>query len=44
MNNAVLVRGQWMEYIYICRAIFHVGAANGTGLPIFSNFIWKEKR
>ncbi|GIN84751.1 hypothetical protein J6TS2_11370 [Heyndrickxia sporothermodurans] len=44
MSNAVLIRGQWMEYIYICRAIFHAEAANGTSLSIFSNFIWNIKR
>jgi hypothetical protein len=44
MNNAVLVRGDWMSYLSICRAIFHEAAANGTSLPIFSNFIWKTKR
>ncbi|WP_263623359.1 RAxF-45 family protein [Bacillus infantis] len=44
MNNAVLLRGDWMSYLSICRAIFHEAAANGTSLSIFSNFIRKTKR
>ncbi|WP_268877592.1 RAxF-45 family protein [Heyndrickxia camelliae] len=44
MNQAVFVRGQWMEHLYICRAIFHAVAINGISMPIFSNCIWKQKR
>ncbi|WP_281397266.1 RAxF-45 family protein [Heyndrickxia vini] len=43
MSNTVFVRGQLMDYMYICRAIFHTQAANGISLPIFSNFILKKR-
>lgn len=44
MNQTVLKRGFWMEFIYIHRAIFAAIAANGTSVSIFSNFIAKIKQ
>ncbi|MGB8000541.1 MAG: RAxF-45 family protein [Anaerobacillus sp.] len=38
MSNA-FVRTEFMEYVSICRAIFHEEAAQGTSLSKFSNFI-----
>ncbi|WP_347551988.1 RAxF-45 family protein [Pseudalkalibacillus hwajinpoensis] len=38
MSNA-FVRTEFMDYVSICRAIFHDEAAIGTGVPNFSNFI-----
>jgi hypothetical protein len=37
MNRSVGLHGQFLEYIYICRAIFHVFAFNGIRMPFFSN-------
>jgi hypothetical protein len=39
MNNSAVVRTQFLDFIYICRAIFHVVAANGIRMPFFSNCI-----
>jgi hypothetical protein len=39
MNNSAGMRAQFLDYIYICRAIFHVAAANGIRMPFFSNCI-----
>ncbi|WP_377891142.1 RAxF-45 family protein [Alkalihalobacillus sp. R86527] len=38
MLNAV-VRTEFEDYASCCRAIIHDGAANGTRMPFFSNFI-----
>ncbi|WP_409253125.1 RAxF-45 family protein [Bacillus sp. SCS-153A] len=39
MKSSVGLHGQFLEYIYICRAIFHGTAVKGTRMPIFSNSI-----
>lgn len=39
MNRSVGLHGQFLEYIYICRAIFHGFAFNGIRMPFFSKFI-----
>ncbi|WP_267128893.1 RAxF-45 family protein [Cytobacillus dafuensis] len=44
MSQAVLMRGFWMEFIYIYRAIFAGFAVNGISMPFFSNFIAKIKQ
>lgn len=44
MNNAVLVRGFCMEFLYINRAIFAIAVVNGTSMPFFSNLIAKFKQ
>ncbi|PLR96079.1 RAxF-45 family protein [Bacillus sp. T33-2] len=44
MTQPVLAHGFWMEFLYICRAIFHVAAANGIRMPFFSNCILEPKR
>ncbi|MDO6654971.1 RAxF-45 family protein [Anaerobacillus sp. 1_MG-2023] len=38
MSNA-FVRTEFMDYVSICRAIFHEVAAEGTGVSKNSNFI-----
>ena len=44
MNQTVLMRGFWMEFLYIYRAIFAIIAANGISMPFLSNFIAKIKQ
>ncbi|WP_343796956.1 RAxF-45 family protein [Bacillus carboniphilus] len=44
MNRFVVIRGQILDFMYICRAIFHDAAANGTRMPFFSNCIMITKR
>ncbi|MFC4559245.1 RAxF-45 family protein [Virgibacillus kekensis] len=39
LNQAVLVRGCWMDFLYFCRAKFAVAVANGTRMPFSSNSI-----
>ncbi|MGM0845558.1 RAxF-45 family protein [Bacillus salacetis] len=39
MKSSVGLHGQFLEYIYICRAIFHGFAFNGIRMPFFSNSI-----
>ncbi|MDQ0177250.1 RAxF-45 family protein [Bacillus chungangensis] len=41
MSQAVIARVQWIEFLYIRRAIFSVVIANGTSVPFFNNIIWK---
>ncbi|PFG11859.1 RAxF-45 family protein [Bacillus sp. es.036] len=41
MSNA-FVRTEFMEYVSICRAIFHEVAIEGTSVSKFSNFIRKK--
>ncbi|WP_335871001.1 RAxF-45 family protein [Bacillus sp. 2205SS5-2] len=33
------LRTQFLAYIHICRAIFHVNIVEGMSLPFFNNFI-----
>lgn len=44
MNQAVCMRGFWMEFIYIYRALFAGVAVNGISLPFFSNLIANIKQ
>ena len=44
MNQTVVMRGFWMEFLYIYRAIFAAIATNGISMPIFSNLIAKIKQ
>jgi len=44
MNKTVLVRGFWMEFLYIYRAKFAAVAVNGISMPFFNNFIAKDKQ
>nr|WP_281269352.1 RAxF-45 family protein [Falsibacillus pallidus] len=39
MKSSVGLQGQFLEFIYICRAIFHANFNKGTSLPFFRNFI-----
>ncbi|OZM57010.1 hypothetical protein CIB95_09580 [Lottiidibacillus patelloidae] len=43
-NCSNVSHGQFLSYIYICRAIFHDGIAQGIRMSFFSNFIWKIER
>ncbi|WP_269320320.1 RAxF-45 family protein [Bacillus sp. EB01] len=36
MNRSVGLHGQFLEFIYICRAIFHEIAFNGIRMPFFA--------
>ncbi len=36
MNRSVGLRGKYLDYIYICRAIFHVFAFKGISVSFFS--------
>ncbi|WP_281503651.1 RAxF-45 family protein [Ectobacillus sp. JY-23] len=36
MNYVLAARAQFLDFIYICRAIFHVTAVNGTGLSFYN--------
>ncbi|WP_199738143.1 RAxF-45 family protein [Falsibacillus albus] len=38
MERSVGLHGQFLEFIYICRAIFHVEFAKGTSMPFFKQF------
>lgn len=44
MNRSIVVRTQFLDFIYICRAIFHCVVANGIRMPFFSNFITTIER
>ncbi|WP_281183666.1 RAxF-45 family protein [Bacillus marinisedimentorum] len=37
MNRSVMNRGQEMDFLYLCRAIFHDQSADGIRMPFFSN-------
>ncbi|MFC0273904.1 RAxF-45 family protein [Metabacillus herbersteinensis] len=39
MNHSVAARAKFLDYIYICRAIFHAIVTNGIRMPFFNNFI-----
>lgn len=39
LNQAVLVRGFWIEFLYLNRAKFAVVVDNGTRVSFFSNSI-----
>ncbi|WP_433747175.1 RAxF-45 family protein [Falsibacillus pallidus] len=39
MKSSVGLQGQFLEFIYICRAIFHANFNKGISLPFFRNFI-----
>ena len=41
MSNA-FVRTEFMEYVSICRAIFHEVVIKGTSVSNFNNFIRKQ--
>ncbi|WP_338033014.1 RAxF-45 family protein [Lentibacillus sediminis] len=36
-NQAVFVHGNWMEFLYFCRAKFAVSAADGIRMSFFSS-------
>jgi hypothetical protein len=36
MNRSTGLRGKYLDFIYMCRAIFHVFAFKGTRMPFFS--------
>ncbi|MGE7218389.1 RAxF-45 family protein [Priestia koreensis] len=44
MNRFTVLREQWLEFMYICRAIFHAGVRNGISLSFFRNSILEIKR
>ncbi|WP_275477412.1 RAxF-45 family protein [Bacillus coahuilensis] len=39
MKQTVGLRGQFLSYVYICRAIFHDVVMNGTRLSFFSTHV-----
>ncbi|WP_338055343.1 RAxF-45 family protein [Shimazuella alba] len=39
MNNSAGLRVQFLDFITICRAIFHVAVVNGIRMSFFSNCI-----
>ncbi|MBM7362218.1 RAxF-45 family protein [Priestia taiwanensis] len=39
MNYSVTLRASFLEYVSICRAIFHGFAVNGIRMPFFSKCI-----
>ncbi|MBP1943784.1 RAxF-45 family protein [Cytobacillus luteolus] len=43
MSRSVVIRGQFLEFIYICRAIFHAFAVNGIRMSFFSNCIATQR-
>jgi hypothetical protein len=44
MSRSVGLHGQYLEYIYICRAIFHEVAINGIRMPFFRQLNRKTER
>jgi hypothetical protein len=38
MVRSIFVRVQWLEALYLCRAIFHDVVFQGGSLPFFRNF------
>jgi hypothetical protein len=44
MSRSVGLHGQFLAYIYICRAIFHEIAFNGISMPFFSKLNMKSER
>jgi hypothetical protein len=44
LSRSVGLHGQYLEYIYICRAIFHEVAFNGIAMPFFRQFNRKTER
>jgi hypothetical protein len=44
MSRSVGLQGQYLEFIYICRAIFHEVANYGTSLPFFSQMNIKNQQ
>ncbi|MDM5186673.1 RAxF-45 family protein [Bacillus sp. DX4.1] len=44
MKRSVAVRTQFLDFIYMCRAIFHGVVANGIRMPFFSNCITAIER
>jgi hypothetical protein len=43
MSRSVGLHGQFLEYIYICRAIFHEIAFIGIRMPFFSKLNMKTE-
>ncbi|WP_318153088.1 RAxF-45 family protein [Metabacillus arenae] len=39
MNQSVVLRAQMLDFIYLCRAIFHVVVVNGIRMPFYNNCI-----
>ncbi|WP_304503411.1 RAxF-45 family protein [Alkalihalobacillus hemicellulosilyticus] len=39
LNQAVLVRGFWVKFLYFCRAKFAAVVVNGIRVSFFSNSI-----
>jgi len=39
LDHAVLVRGSWMEFLYLCRAEFSGVVNNGIRMPFLNNTI-----
>nr|WP_096190948.1 RAxF-45 family protein [Neobacillus soli] len=44
MKRSILVRVQWLEALYLCRAIFHDVVFQGRSLPFFRNCIANLER
>ncbi|WLR51187.1 RAxF-45 family protein [Bacillus tianshenii] len=44
MNRSVFNRGQELDFLYLCRAIFHGAVIQGTRMPFFNNCILRTER
>jgi len=44
MNRSIILREQWLDYMYICRAIFHGAFVQGRSLPFLNNCIVSLER
>lgn len=44
MDRSVLNRGQELDFLYLCRAIFHDVAANGIRMPFFRQLNHETER
>ncbi|CAH0345224.1 RAxF-45 family protein [Bacillus sp. CECT 9360] len=43
MSRSVILREQWLDFMYICRAIFHGAFVQWGSLPIFNNCIMETE-
>ncbi|MEC2057075.1 RAxF-45 family protein [Peribacillus psychrosaccharolyticus] len=44
MNRSIILREQWLDYMYICRAIFHDAIVQGRSLSFSNNCIMRIER
>ncbi|WP_303046828.1 RAxF-45 family protein [Bacillus sp. MRMR6] len=44
MKRSIFVRVQWLEALYLCRAIFHEVVFKGGSLPFLENCIVEVER